>query len=91
MKVATAHTFAHPLLRAYLGAVLHRVQREVDLRDLSLILHRANGTVNVRILVGALAVHGGGVDFSVTESRCAVVVSGAFPNSKANSTQLWRS
>ena len=68
------HTFTDPLLRAHLRAILHGVQCEVDLRDLPLILHRANGIVDVRILVDELAVHLVGIGF--TPGEVAAIESG---------------
>ena len=65
--MVTIRTFAHPLLRAHLRAILHSVQGEVDLGDLPLVLHRANGIVNVRILVDGLAVHDVGIGFTPGE------------------------
>lgn len=59
VDVGAVRTFAYSLLRAHLRAVLHGMKREVDLRDLLLVLDRAERLVDVLIL-GGLPFHLGG-------------------------------
>lgn len=58
------HTFAYSLLRAHLRAILHSMKGEVDLRDLLLVLDRAQRIVNVLIL-GGRTVHAGQLELPV--------------------------
>ena len=57
----TLRTFTHSLLCAYLRAILHCMQGEVDLRHWLLLVYRANGVVQlvgaVRTMASRIRVH----------------------------------
>lgn len=66
------HTFAYSLLSVYLHAILHLMYGEVDLRDLLLVSHGADGIVDVLLLVGAAGVHVGQSDSGMKVSNESV-------------------
>lgn len=66
------HTFAYSLLSVYLHAILHLMYGEVDLRNLPLVSHGADGIVDVLLLVGAAGVHVGQSDSGMKVSNESV-------------------
>lgn len=65
-------TLAYSLLRADLRAVLHSMQRKVNLWYLpvTLVLHSANGIINVLVLVDRGGVHGEESGCCLAAARC---------------------